>query len=149
MRRIEIEELVRETGPMVLLKDIKGWFEANTGKSRKSYYDCYKAAQIKIEKNHICLYILNGQNEHIEIVYPKRNVRVEQRAIPVLVLKGNPLIKREVESSSSAKVKNKHSNRILSQMELTASQAKSIQRGGLYTLPEVGIQYEKATRVTL
>ena len=35
---------------MVLLKDIKGWFEANTGKSRKSYYDCYKAAQIKIEK---------------------------------------------------------------------------------------------------
>ena len=74
---------------------------------------------------------------------------MEQRAIPVLVLKGNPLIKREVESSSSAKVKNKHSNRILSQMELTASQAKSIQRGGLYTLPEVGIQYEKATRVAL
>ena len=36
MRRIEIEELVRETGTMFLFKDIKGWFEAYTGKWRKS-----------------------------------------------------------------------------------------------------------------
>ena len=63
-----------------------------TQASPEILHDCYKAAQIKIEKSYMLIYP-QRQNEHIEIVYPKRSKRSND--IPVLVLK-EPLIKEKL-----------------------------------------------------
>ena len=58
MSKRTIEELLEETGSLVLLKDIRTWVESVNGRAHIRSYDCYRAAIIKTDEES-CVKIYN------------------------------------------------------------------------------------------
>ena len=140
MRKKKIEDLIEEVGSLILLKDIKRSVDGACGNPYVSCFSSYKAAVIKAdEENCIKIYIINGANEHKEIVYRRRDIEVEERADPTLIIKGDPLVVRDIESNRSAKAKNMHGRKMLKKMGLSATDLKGIQYDKMFELPTVGL----------
>lgn len=140
MREKTIEDLLAETGSLVLLKDIRKWVDGAYGNPYVSCFSSYKAAVIRAdEESCIKIYVLNGLNEHKEIVFRRRDIVVEERADPTLIIKGNPLVVREIESNRSIKAKNMHGRKMLKKMGLSATDLKKIEYDKMFELPTVGV----------
>jgi hypothetical protein len=144
MRKRTIEELLEETGSLVLLKDIRKWVDGAFGNPCVSCYSSYKAAVIRAEERCIKIYVINELNEHKEIVFRRRDIVVEERADPTLIIKGNPLVVREIESNRSAKAKNMHGRKMLKKMGLSATDLKKIEYDKMFELPTVGLINKEA-----
>jgi hypothetical protein len=145
MREKTIEDLLAEIGSLVLLKDIRKWVDGAYGNPYVSCFSSYRAAVIKAdEESCIKIYIINGANEHKEIVYRRRDIEVEERADPTLIIKGSPLVVREIESNRSMKAKNMHCKKMLKKMGLSATDLKKIEYDKMFELPTVGLIHEGA-----